>query len=119
MDENRWTIRVNSELKRALAARNEGNEGRARVCARRAAGWIASEYLRRINHPIQSPSAITLLRKLGEEDISPEILDMVDHFLIHVNPDRQLPIDVDLIAEARQLAIKLLGEDPSDLTTLS
>lgn len=117
MEKNYWKTLVITELKRALAARNAGNEGKARVCARRAAGWIASEYLRRINNPVQTPSAITLLKKLGEEEISPEISEMVGYFLIHVNPERQLPLNVDLIAEARQLAIKLLGEDPAEFST--
>ena len=37
-----WKVEVETEFERAKAARARGNEGQARVCARRAAG-IASE----------------------------------------------------------------------------
>lgn len=114
MEIKEWKSRAEEELKRAVDARNEGNEGMARVCARRAAGLIAGEYLRRIDHPVQTPSVITILKKLGEEDLPPEILELLDHFLIHVTPERRLPVDVDLIAEVRQLALELLGEDLSN-----
>lgn len=114
MEDSEWKPRVVAELQRAIAARNEGNEGMARVCARRAAGLIGGEYLRRINHPVRTPSAINILKTLRAEDLSPKILAQIDHFLIHVTPERRLPLDVDLIAEVRCLAIELLGEDPFD-----
>lgn len=114
MQLNQWKSQTILELKRAIDARNAGNEGMARVCARRAAGMIVEEYLKRTNNPIHTSSALTLLKSSALEQLSPEIRERIEHFLIHVTPDHRLPIDVDLIAEARQLAVDLLGEDLPD-----
>ena len=38
-------LQIQEELLLAKQSRNEGNEGRARVCARRAAGAAAQDYL--------------------------------------------------------------------------
>ncbi len=41
---------IEEELRQASHWRTEGNEGRARVCARRAAGWAVGNYRRRLSH---------------------------------------------------------------------
>ncbi len=46
----------------ALAARGRGNEGQARVCARRAAGVAVREYFLRLGIPIVNPGAYDLLQ---------------------------------------------------------
>ncbi len=45
---------IEKELENAERARSNENEGMARVCARRAAGWAAEEYLK---HGRESNSA--------------------------------------------------------------
>ena len=40
-------LQIQEELLLAKQSRNEGNEGRARVCARRAAGAAVQDYLTR------------------------------------------------------------------------
>ena len=97
------------ELEMAEAARASGNEGRARVCARRAAGLIAGEYFTRLGiSPIRS-SAYDRLRDLRNlEDLPDEVYPIVDHLLLRVDTDQQLPVPVDLIEEARRLKSKLL-----------
>ena len=47
MSNQEWRVLSVHELKMAEAARLSGNEGRSRVCARRAAGHIAGEYIHR------------------------------------------------------------------------
>ena len=56
---------VERELARGRAARREGNEGKVRVCARRAAG-AAIAYWMRGEGGIQPPDAVGYLRALAE-----------------------------------------------------
>ncbi len=106
-----WRQLANQELDMAKSARLNGNEGRARVCARRAAGHVAGEYIVRNQITFDSESALERLKYLGS---SPEINSMqretISHFLVHTTPEHQLPIDADLIADVELLARKLLGE---------
>jgi hypothetical protein len=104
-----WKDRFENELERAESARLAGNEGMARVCARRAAGIAAGEYLSRNRLPGSGSSAYDRLRYLSAEDsISPQVRDVIDHFLIRITAEHELPIQADLIAEARWLAKTLL-----------
>lgn len=104
-----WADRIRSELSKAEQARIEGNEGMARVCARRAAGIAAGEYLRRRNllsHPLSAYELLKYLQSLP--DISPNIREVAGHFLLRITQDHTLPVEADLIAEARWLARELL-----------
>ncbi len=110
-DEKSWKARVNNELRQAEAARANGNEGKARVCARRAAGLAIEEYLRRQGVRLEPGSAYTYLRYLTEmPDISPGMRVVAGHFLERVTTEHSLPVDADLIAEARWLVAKLLTD---------
>lgn len=103
-----WQTTFESELTTAAAARERGNEGMARVCARRAAGAAAGEYLHR--HALPSPAtAYDRLRVLASDpSISAEIQELAGRFLVRITPEHQLPIDADLLADARRLAELLL-----------
>lgn len=101
---------IQAELGKAESARSAGNEGMARVCARRAAGIAAGEYINRNGYPFSGSSAYDRLRYLCETPgISSDIKNIAEHFLVRVTPDHTLPIEVDLIFEARWLAQRLLG----------
>lgn len=101
-------IGFEAELSQAEAARLSGNEGRARVCARRAAGLVARAYLDKYGQSIQNRSAYEQLKRLAVlEDISPEIRRVIDHFLTKVDETYHLPEEIDLIAEARWLLNEL------------
>lgn len=107
-----WKERFEAELQQAEAARAQGNEGRARVCARRAAGLAAGEYLRRLGLPANGPSAYDHLKALAAlERLSPQRREVAGHFLARANPDRSLSVEADLLAEARWLAGELLHGD--------
>jgi hypothetical protein len=104
-----WQTRLQAEFGRAEQARAQGNEGRARVCARRAAGIAIREYLfrRRISAP--STSAVDLLNLLkGDPLLSPDLKLIVDHLTLRVTEEFKLPVEVDLVAEARKLCTELL-----------
>ena len=100
---------IASELQKAEQARARGNEGQARVCARRAAGIAIREYLirKRIRPP--SASAMDLLTLLKEDSLlSPDLKLIADHLTLRVTEEFKLPINADLIAEARTLCDELL-----------
>lgn len=98
------------EIRQAEAARAGGNEGMARVCARRAAGIAVGEYLRRHGMEFSNPGAYARLNFLLQlPQTPPAIQEVVNHFLVRINPDHSLPIHADLIAEARWLANELLS----------
>jgi hypothetical protein len=104
-----WEIRFQAEIDQAEIARSIGNEGRARVCARRAVGIAIGEYFRRNQIPLESPSAYDRLRFIEKlPNISNDLLIKIQHFLVRVNPEHTLPIEADLIAEAQQIKRMLL-----------
>lgn len=104
-----WKTKFEAELKQAEAARASGNEGMARVCARRAAGHVLSEYYTRRGLPFFGPSAYDHLKSLVElPDVSERVREVAGHFLVRITTEHILPIEADLIAEARWLADTLL-----------
>jgi hypothetical protein len=109
--ETEWKKRAASELEQAVTARENGNEGMARVCARRAAGLIIGEYLQRREIPSPGPSAYDRLRLLLDlADAPKQARQICEHLVMRVNEDFNLSIETDLIAETRRLAEELLGE---------
>src|SRR5688572_30288889 len=100
---------IQAEIDRAEAARARGNEGQARVCARRAAGIAAREYLARRGEKIRAPNAYDLLKILVEEQsLSGELRQSAHYLTLRVNEEFKLPVNVDLIAEARKFCDELL-----------
>lgn len=102
--------RIELEFERAAQARSNGNEGQARVCARRAAGIaIRDHFKRRGVHP-PSTSAYDLLIFIKEEPLLPPDLKRVaDHLTLRVTEEFNLPVDTDLVSDARLLCEWLLN----------
>jgi hypothetical protein len=101
---NSWPDRVYQEINRAVEARGKGNEGMARVCARRAAGYIAMTYYRNNNgHEISSSAYGNLVALAAEEKLPFTTREKISHFLITVNKEHQLPDSIDLIADVAWL----------------
>jgi hypothetical protein len=110
--EKDWQGEYQRELTTAKNAHNQGNEGMARVCARRAANVIVGEYLRRHGHSELSRSVadrIALLTSHPEVDNHSKVI--ASHFLLRVTPEHRLPVEVDLIGEVERLMNKLLLEN--------
>ncbi|MFT3895039.1 MAG: hypothetical protein QM730_25720 [Anaerolineales bacterium] len=61
---------IQKEFEKADQARSKGNEGQARVCARRAAGIAIREYLNRKGIRPKSPSAVDLLKSAQRRSAS-------------------------------------------------
>lgn len=108
-----WQTEINVEFEKAEQARASGKEGQARVCARRAAGIAAREYLTRQGIRPPSLSAYDLLTFLKDDPgLSAELRRIADHLTLRVNEEFKLPIDVDLISEARRLCEGLMQNRP-------
>lgn len=96
--------KIEQELANGAQARSQGFEGRARVCARRAAGAAIRAYFAQRGLPSPGPSAMDLLEALRElPDLAPEQLRVVDHLLEKVDESFALPKEIDLLAETRWL----------------
>ncbi len=90
------------EYELAWAARRAGNEGRARVCARRAAGWAV-----RLSTDGRSPGRVSgnVLRRLEAFSRDPEaaieLRQAAARLTTRLSPDHQLPHLQDPLEDAR------------------
>ena len=97
-------LNIQAEFDRAEQARTKNNEGQARVCARRAAGIAIRDYLTRRGTHIPSTSSYDLLNLLKDDPLLPSDLKLIaDHLTLRVTEEFKLPVDADLVAEARVL----------------
>lgn len=111
-----WQTDIEAEFEKAEQARARGNEGQARVCARRAAGIAIREYLTRRGIRPPSTSAYDLLNMLKEDaSLSPDLKLIADHLTLRVTEEFKLPVDADLVAEARRFCKTLNEIDPKGL----
>ena len=101
--------KIEKEFQLAEQARAKGNEGQTRVCARRAAGIAVRDYLTRKGTPPRSASAYDLLNLIKNDPLlSPDLKLVADHLTLRVTEEFKLPVDIDLVAEARKLCDELL-----------
>jgi HEPN domain-containing protein len=100
---------IEIEFEKAASARTRGNEGQARVCARRAAGIAVREYLARHGTPPRTASAYDLLNLIKDDPaLSPDLKLIADHLTVRVTEEFKLPVDADLVAEAKTFCEELL-----------
>jgi len=101
--------RLENEFSLAEQARAKGNEGQARVCARRAAGIAVREYLTRRGARPGNASAYDLLSLIKEDPfLAPDLKLIAVHLTLRVTEEFKLPVNADLVAEARTLCERLL-----------
>ena len=106
-----WQEQLEKEFQAAQRARAKGNEGQARVCARRAAGIAIREYLARQGIRPPSHSAVDLLNLLkGDPLLPPDLKLIADHLTLRVTEEFKLPVEADLVAEAKTLCEALLTQ---------
>lgn len=97
-------IQVHKELLLAKQSRIEGNEGRARVCARRAAGAAAANFLNRKDDLAEPTNVLQALSDFQNTKELPERVQLALTRLVQqVDQQHQLPPGVDLIEEAKLL----------------
>jgi HEPN domain-containing protein len=106
-----WQTQLKAEFDKATQARIKKNEGQSRVCARRAAGVAIREYFNRRETQPPNTSAIDLLNLLKEQPHLPaDIREIVEHLTLRVTEEFDLPVQADLVAEARILCRWLLPD---------
>jgi hypothetical protein len=104
-----WQTQMKAEFEKAEEARARGNEGQARVCARRAAGIAVREYLQRQGTRPPSVGAYDLLNMVkGDPGLASDLRQIADHLTLRVTEEFKLPVNADLIAEARIFCEELL-----------
>ncbi len=94
--------RIEAEFGRAERARAEGNEGMARVCARRAAGLALAgdEHGRPSGRP--GPSAVDRLQALAADDSAPaEVREAAARLTGRITLEHNLPFEQDPLDDAR------------------
>ena len=103
--------RIEAELKFARSEQAKGNEGRARVCARRAAGWAVAAYWKQRLGAGPHPNAYHLLcwfQKL--EDIPEDLRLAATRLTTRVTPTHELPHDEDPLEDAQAIVQALMKE---------
>ncbi|MCH8095225.1 MAG: hypothetical protein IH953_11605 [Chloroflexi bacterium] len=100
--------RIEAELAYARAARKHGKEGRARVSARRAAGWAVATH-----YPDTSQrDAYSLLLWLERNtEVSRELRSAAGRLTEQVKEDHQLPHSEDPLEDAEMIVVGLLRDD--------
>jgi hypothetical protein len=107
--------KISQELKLARQSQASGNQGRARVCARRAAGWAIQEHLRRQGISLQSNNALDHIKYFSTQaGHSQQVYAILQHLTVKMekeslDSDSYYPIQgVDLVSEAHWLAEEML-----------
>ena len=98
-------------MREAAASRSRGNEGRARVCARRAVG--AALALRWSAGP-QANAYQLLTRAAADTGLPPELRQAAQRLTRRVTEAHQLPHDEDPLDDARALLAWLRPPGPED-----
>lgn len=107
--------KIRQELSLATQSQASGNQGRARVCARRAAGWAIQEHLHRQGLALDTNNALDHIKYFSTLDHPTEKISAVLHHLTvkmekeTLDSEAYYPIKgVDLVKEAHWLAEELL-----------
>ena len=108
-----WKQQFEAEVAQGFSARENGNEGRARVCARRAVAVLLVNYFNQRGTPPGKVDAYTVIQMAASDDGLPAVVrEKLAHFLVRVEPGGRFPIDADLLSEAQWLAREISpGED--------
>jgi hypothetical protein len=97
-------ISFKTEYQTAQDAQADGLEGRARVCARRAAGILIQKYLETQNINHKNMNSLDLIKHLQQSSDTPELAFLLGYYSETVSSDHHLASDVDLVAKLPLLA---------------
>jgi len=102
---------IRDELHVAALSRGDGNEGRARVCARRAAGLAVGWYAHQHGWDLTESNAYRRLLWLQSQmSVSEDLRQAAQRLTTRVTPDHQLPHPEDPLQDA-ELLISGMGLD--------
>jgi hypothetical protein len=101
--------KIKIELERATIFQQLGQEGKARVLARRALGEACASLLQ--SHHAWQPgmNALDSITQVKRSSfLQPEWAGRLPHFLQLVNKEHQLPDEIDLVVEAKKKLIEAI-----------
>jgi hypothetical protein len=99
------------ELEQARQFRAQGNEGRARVCARRAAGWAVAAFRQQRLEVKTHRNAYHQLQWFQKlEDVPVELRMAAERLTTPVTPSHELPHREDPLEDAEKIVRALLDE---------
>ncbi len=97
-----WRERIEEELAKAATRLREGNDGLARVCARRAVALGAQHRIARKGVIAPPADAMSQLRKIQEDEGFPlRVREGAQRLMTKVTQRDQVTISTDPIADAR------------------
>ena len=103
-DSHHLITEIESELQKAEIASIGGNKGKARVCARRAAGWAIREWQSQNGVFEPHRSAYWYLQVAAVDYSLPtHVRTAAGHLIMRITEDHNLPVDADVLADARVL----------------
>ncbi len=104
------------ELHQAHSAREDGNEGRARVCARRAAGIAVRDYLLGLDKNPKGLNNFEILLDEAVRTVLPSgLAQSLDRLTMRVDENYNLPAEIDLLSEAEYVISCLSKEKTSQM----
>ena len=93
---------LDQELAAAVKASNDGNDGKARVCARRAVALVAEGWLGGLREPLWSGDAMEHLRQIQRQPSFPLPVRQAAERLSTPVPRRDAaPFTIEPLADAR------------------
>lgn len=112
MEERKLKIKIRNEMELAYGSRSGGNEGRARVCARRAAGWavnlLRSDWAERED----LGSAYDSLRWLQQQAAASDtVRAAATRLTTRLTPELELPFSQDPLLDAERVIRYVFAED--------
>ncbi len=95
-------MHIDAELNRAAEALKEGNDGMARVCARRASGIAITYWLQNNPREGYGESAMNQLRSIQKDETVPEeIKEAAERLTTHVKNKSDSPFSDNPIEDAK------------------
>ncbi|HEX7767982.1 MAG TPA: hypothetical protein VF443_14820 [Nitrospira sp.] len=105
-----WPTPITRELVGAAAAWKSGNDGKARVCARRAVALADEAWLARQASPLWSGDAMAHLRRIQQDVSLPSsIRQAAERLTTTVTKKQTAPFTTDPIGDANTVIEFLIG----------
>jgi hypothetical protein len=107
---------IEQELAAAEAARQNSNDGKARVCARRAVALATETWLARLPLPLWRGDAMTHLRQIQQDASFPlPIRQAAERLSTPVSRQHAAPFTIDPIADAKLIIVHLSSTTSDDI----
>ena len=101
MNQEKVLKEIEKEMSAAREARTKGIEGRARVCARRAAGIAGAWYLSSLGKNVREGNALDALHGLeAETSITSEVRDAAGRLASRISSDFRYAHQTDPLADS-------------------